>query len=278
MIQAKYGVAAVAEGQFETCASALLLSTLLPFQTPKEEGWQSVMNSLSEVSCQEYRAIIEHPKFDSYFLHVTPKAELSEITLMHQNPFNGGNQNISKQSFCRNVFLLTFFSCRTIAWIFPWTQSRHIFPSWLGFGAALQKAIDDGKLDLLHRMYREWPLFHSMVDLIEMILAKVDTRIAAVYDETLVSDPEEKSIGQKIFESYDETVRTILIVTGHSRLCEHNPFLRHLILLRNPFLDPINILQVQILKEMRTKAPITTLKDALMITVNGIAAGMRNTG
>ena len=167
---------------------------------------------------------------------------------------------------------------RTIPWIFSWTQTRHVFPSWLGFGTALQKAIDRGKLSILRDMYIEWPLFHSIMDLIEMILAKVDTRIAAVYDEAFVTDPEEKAIGHTICQNYKTTTAAVLNITGHARLCDHNPLLRHLLSLRSPFLDPINILQVQILKELRSKPKDKSLKDALTITINGIAAGMRNTG
>lgn len=142
----------------------------------------------------------------------------------------------------------------------------------------MRKAIEDGQLELLQEMYKEWPLFHSTVDLIEMILAKVDPRIASVYDHMLVEDKEEKAIGQNILESYSLTVHTLLMVTGHGRLCDHNPLLRHLLSLRNSFLDPINILQIQILKELRAKPGDKSLRDALMITINGIAAGMRNTG
>ena len=107
---------------------------------------------------------------------------------------------------------------RTIPWIFPWTQTRLVFPSWLGFGAALQNAIGSGQLELLQNMYRSWPLFHSTVDLIEMILAKVDPRIAAVYDDTLVEDAEEKAIGLSIRESYDATVRTLLLEIGRAHV------------------------------------------------------------
>ena len=127
-------------------------------------------------------------------------------------------------------------------------------------------------------MYAKWPLFHSTVDLIEMVLAKVDTRIASVYDDALVEDAEEKVIGKMIRDGYTVAVSATLEVTGHERLCDHNPLLKHLISLRCPCLDAINILQVQILKELRSKhGNSKQLRDALMVTINGIAAGMRNT-
>lgn len=220
------------------------------------------MESLSTDSRSAYRHVIDHPKFENYFHHATPEVELSSITLTDQHWNNDGHPETIK----------------SIPWIFAWTQTRLVFPSWLGFGSALQKAIDNGQLGLLQNMYRSWPLFHSTVDLIEMILAKVDPRIATVYDETLVEDADEKAIGQSIRERYETTVRTLLMVTGHRRLCDHNPLLQHLLSLRNSFLDPINILQVQILRELREKPGDKALRDALMITINGIAAGMRNTG
>ncbi|KXZ56618.1 hypothetical protein GPECTOR_1g557 [Gonium pectorale] len=127
-------------------------------------------------------------------------------------------------------------------------------------------------------MYREWPFFGSTVDLIEMILAKTAPRIAALYDEVLVSDPEQRRLGAELRDRLMRCQAALLKVTGHEKLLANNPTLRKLIHMRNPYIDPINILQVEVLRRLRQDPNNQRLRDALLISINGIAAGMRNTG
>lgn len=158
------------------------------------------------------------------------------------------------------------------------TQSRLALPAWLGVADAIRDAIAQGRLADLQAMYADWPFFTSTIDLIAMILAKADMRIATLYDEVLVESPEQKALGAQLRTKYHETVDAVLKVTGHHRLCENTPTLRRLIEMRAPYVDPINMMQVEILNRLRQDPGNERLRDALMISINGIAAGMRNTG
>ena len=188
------------------------------------------------------------------------------------------------------------------------TQNRLILPAWLGFSAALRQAFAEGHKEELQQMYREWPFFKSTVDLVEMVLAKADMRICKLYEDVLVHDPSERALvrglqahmtgahhqpaltgsdpsppapfpqGDKLRRDYTEAVSCILQVTGHGCLLDNNRTLRKLIQTRAPYIDPINILQVEILRRLRTDPENQRLRDALLISINGIAAGMRNTG
>jgi phosphoenolpyruvate carboxylase len=152
-----------------------------------------------------------------------------------------------------------------------------MLPTWLGVGEALGGAIEAGRLEELRDMYREWPFFHSTLDLIEMVLAKTDSRIAAQYDRALV--PKElRPLGDDLRARLLRTAEAVLATTGHRELLEQNPVLRRSISVRNPYVDPINLVQVEVLRRLRKPGTDQRLHDALLVTINGIAAGMRNTG
>ncbi|KAL6765264.1 phosphoenolpyruvate carboxylase-domain-containing protein [Haematococcus lacustris] len=266
MVQAKFGISAVAQYQLEIYTTAVLLASVKPPSPPKHQCWRDVMTRLGEVSCEAYRAVVyKDPAFITYFKHATPEAEL-------------GNLNIGSRPARRRADNAGINTLRAIPWQFAWTQTRLILPSWLGIGDALFKAIEEGHLPELQAMYREWPFFAATIDLIEMILAKSDARIAALYEDVLVSDPEELQLGQRLRVKLLETCRAVLLVSGHKMLLEHNPTLRKLIQMRNPYIDPINIMQVEVLRRLRQDPNNIKLRDALLVSINGIAAGMRNTG
>ncbi len=152
-----------------------------------------------------------------------------------------------------------------------------MLPAWLGVHAALREAEAGGRTEELLRMYRGWPFFQSTIDLIEMVLAKTSPDIAAQYDKRLV--PERlRPLGEALRGELRDVMTSILRLTGHERLLDHNPVLRRSIDVRNPYVDPINLVQVEILSRLRNTAAEPRLLDALLVTVNGIAAGMRNTG
>ena len=167
---------------------------------------------------------------------------------------------------------------RAIPWIFAWTQTRMVLPAWLGAADAIAAAARDGHRGVLAEMYAHWPFFTSLVDLIEMVLTKADMRIASLYDQHLVDDPEEAALGRDLRLRYANTVSGVLSITGHASLSDNNPTLRHLIAMRSPHVDPLNVMQVEILRRLREDAGNQRLRDALLLTINGIAAGMRNTG
>jgi phosphoenolpyruvate carboxylase len=151
-----------------------------------------------------------------------------------------------------------------------------MLPAWLGIGAAIQQALDDNKEDQLRDMQANWPFFAATIDLIEMVLAKADPEVASLYDQQLVEE-KLQPLGQTLRDKYQNIVKAVLALTGHQRLVEHEPFVLQGIIVRNPYVDPLNILQVEILSRIR-RGETGMIEDALIIAINGISAGMRNTG
>jgi phosphoenolpyruvate carboxylase len=166
---------------------------------------------------------------------------------------------------------------RAIPWQFAWTQTRLILGAWLGVEEALERAFDRGEEDQLRVMYRQWTHFRSVIDLFEMVLAKTDARIAAEYDRQLVPD-DLQPLGEALRQRLSRAAAAILRVTGHRELLEGNPVLRRSIDVRNPYVDPINLVQVELLRRMRAGDDDARIRHAFKVTVNGIAAGLRNTG
>jgi phosphoenolpyruvate carboxylase len=148
--------------------------------------------------------------------------------------------------------------------------------AWLGVDEAIARAEARGERDLLKTMYREWPHFQSAIGLIEMVLAKADSRIAAEYDRQLVP-AELQGIGAELRRRLEQAIRGVLDVAGHAELLEDTPVIRRSIDVRNPYVDPLNLVQIELLRRLRQQ-PDRRTRRALMVTVNGIAAGMRNTG
>lgn len=264
MVQAKFGLPQTAVRQLEIYTTAVLLATLRPPPPPREEKWRNVMDEISKISCHHYRSTVyENPDFLSYFHEATPQAELGFLNI--------GSRPTRRKSSTGIGHL------RAIPWVFAWTQTRFVLPSWLGIGAGLQGACEKGYKEDLQAMYKEWPFFQSTIDLIEMVLGKADLPIAKHYDEVLVSEAR-RELGAQLRNAFMTTEKYVLVVSGHEKLSENNRSLRRLIESRLPFLNPINLLQVEILRRLRQDDDNHKLRDALLITINGIAAGMRNTG
>jgi phosphoenolpyruvate carboxylase len=171
-------------------------------------------------------------------------------------------------------------SLRAIPWIFSWTQTRLMLPSWLGVGEALLSQMAAGREGELLQMTREWPFFRAFLDLVEMVLAKADPAIAAAYDDALV-DGALKPFGAELRARLTATVQAVLAAAGRTGLLEENGALARSIQLRNPYVDPLNLLQAELLRRLRLddpQHPSEPLVEALLVTINGVAAGMRNTG
>ncbi|XP_047972485.1 phosphoenolpyruvate carboxylase 4 isoform X2 [Salvia hispanica] len=264
MVQAKFGLPQMAVRQLEIYTTAVLLATIRPPQSPKEEKWRKLMDEISQISSTTYRTTVyENPEFLAYFHEATPQAEL-------------GCLNIGSRPTRRKVST-GIGHLRAIPWIFAWTQTRLILPAWLGVGAGLKGICEKGHTEDLRAMYKEWPFFQSTIDLIEMVLGKADIPIAKHYDEVLVSESRQE-LGAELRRELLTAEKFVLLITGHEKLSENNRSLRKLIESRLPYLNPINMLQVEILKRLRRDDDNNKLRDALLITINGIAAGMRNTG
>ncbi len=196
-----------------------------------------------------------------YFRSATPEAELGTIQIGSRPPRRAGGEGLA--------------GLRAIPWQFAWTQTRLLLPTWLGVEEALGGALA-GDVALLRAMYDRWPFFASTVDLIEMTLAKADAAIAAQYDQLVPG--ELRDLGRALRARLQRATEAVLAVTRHAVLLENNAVLRRSIDVRNPYVDPINLVQVEVLRRLREGAPDRVLGDAFAVTVNGIAAGMRNTG
>jgi phosphoenolpyruvate carboxylase len=208
--------------------------------------------------------VYDDPLFLDYFHTSTPQAELEDVNI--------GSRPARRQAGGDGLEGL-----RAIPWQFAWTQTRLLLASWLGFEEALERAFERGEREQVQTMYREWPHFRSAMDLFEMVLAKADARIAAEYDRQLVPVALQP-LGHECRDRLARAVSALLQVTGHRYLLEGNPVLRRSIDVRNPYVDPINLVQIEVVRRLRQGEHDPRLHDAFVVTVNGIAAGMRNTG
>jgi phosphoenolpyruvate carboxylase len=264
MIQALFGLGGIALRTMEIYTSGALEAWLAPAAAQPKPEWLACMERLSADARDTYRSFVyERPEFLEYFRSSTPEQELAEINI---------GSRPSRRLPGRDVTTL-----RAIPWQFAWTQTRLMLGSWLGFEEALEQAFARGDEARLREMYRHWPHFRSTIGLIEMVLAKADARIAEQYDRQLVP-PELKSLGEDLRGRLARAIANLLRLTGQGALLEENPVLRRSIDVRNPYVDPINLVQVELLRRVRQHAADPRVQAALMVTVNGIAAGMRNTG
>lgn len=262
VIRHKFALREIAERTMTIYTAATLEATLTPPRGPKKE-WRDVMDKLSASAVKSYRTVVrETPDFVKYFRTATPEQEL-------------GNLNIgSRPSHRRKDGGIE--TLRAIPWVFAWTQTRLLLPAWLGIGEALSTALKDGQHDKISDMAKQWPFFASTLDLIEMVLAKGDPNVSSLYDERLVPEPL-LGLGEDLRQRYAQTRDMILKIAGHTELLEDAPLVRRPIEVRNPYVDPLNLLQVELLHRSRTTND-KDIEDALLIVINGIAAGMRNTG
>jgi phosphoenolpyruvate carboxylase len=264
MIQALFGLPDIALRTMEVYTTGTLESWLLPSPPPQTE-WRECMEQLSADACNLYRGYVyEQPAFLEYFRTSTPAPELEELTIGSRPARRGGG----------NGGVATL---RAIPWQFAWTQTRLLLGSWLGLEEAFTRAFERGDRDCIRVMYRDWTYFRSAVDLFEMVLAKADARIAAEYDRQLVPAAL-LPLGAELRDRLALAIRTVLAVAQHRELLEENHVLRRSISVRNPYVDPINLVQVGLVHRIRQGEADPRLRHAFMVTVNGIAAGMRNTG
>jgi phosphoenolpyruvate carboxylase len=269
MIQLQFGLPEIAMRTLEVYTTATLDATLGP-HPPVLPEWRDAMDRLAAKAHGVYREVVyDDPRFVEYFRTATPEMELAAVPIGSRpaRRTKGADADHGVESL------------RAIPWVFAWTQTRLLLPSWLGTGEAVSEAIDRGEIDLLRAIYKEWPFFRSTLQLIEMAVAEAEPRIAAEYDRQLVP-PDLHPLGEDLRRRLDAAAKGILRVLVAPRLLDWNAVLRRSIEVRNPYVDPINLVQIEVLRRLRTAGDDADeeLWRAFMVTVNGIAAGMRNVG
>lgn len=237
------------------------------------EQWQAAMERISEQAFAVYRGFVrETDGFLDYFSQATPVEELQHL-------------RIGSRPAKRKQGSMSLDDLRAIPWVFGWTQSRHLLPGWLAVGTALENFVAENprkNLALLREMYEHWPFFHSTLSNIEMTLAKADFQIARQYAERAPDRKLSRRIFKLLADEHQRTCRVVLQITGEKRLLDNSPVLQRSIEVRNPYVDPMSYLQVELLARSRAgKVPAEDrekLLYAILLTINGVAAGMRNTG
>ncbi len=273
VISDKYLLAPLAHENLELLLAAVLEAVVFhsrPWVDPEKlTAWNDTMETIAGASLISYRGLVDDPHLPTYFTRSTPVTELADLHIGSRP-----SRRVSGDD--------TIDSLRAIPWVFGWTQSRQIVPGWYGVGAGLAAARAAGRGDDIRQMYAEWPFFSTYISNVEMTLAKTDLDIAHEYVLRLVP-PELHYLFELISDEYHRTVTEVLFVTGGDRLLAHDDLLATTLDTRDRFLRPLQMLQVQLLdriREAREKGEEIdeTLQRALLLTINGIATGLRNTG
>jgi phosphoenolpyruvate carboxylase len=269
IIAAKYSDPELGRRNLETLASAAMLAALVPpvEDAAFESHWQSALEAMSAHSFAAYRKLVyETPGFVEFFRAATPISEIAELNIGSRPASRKPSQKIE--------------DLRAIPWVFSWSQIRVALPGWYGFGSAIEAwaGADPARLALLQEMFARWPFFRAVVQNLDMLLAKTDLAIAARYVD-LVPD---KTLAARIFGAIEQewklTERWLQRITGQKEFLEKNPALARSIRNRFPYLDPLNHLQVELLRRYRAGDADEKTRRAIHLSINGLAAGLRNSG
>jgi phosphoenolpyruvate carboxylase len=234
----------------------------------REERWERAIEAISETAYKKYQSLVfEDPDFLTYFNEATPLRELSDLNI--------GSRPMSRKNRGR------FEDLRAIPWVFAWTQSRQLLPAWYAAGTGLESFAvkSEQNVKLMQEMYEQWPFFQSTIDNLQMALMKADVTTAKEY-LTLVKDPViAERIFNNILDEYERTKKILLQISGDQELLDHTPNIKESVHRRNPYVDPLNFLQVELIKELRSHdEQDEELLNQVLLTISGISAGLRNTG
>jgi len=269
VINAKYGLRGIAMRTLEQTVSAVALATARPrAPDPRDDRWGAIMNEIARDSRAAYRALIyEDPQFVEYFRQATPIDVIQRMAIgsrpaTRSNPDDPGHM---------------IEQLRAIPWVFAWTQSRHLLPGWYGVGTALDRAASRYGAEALHEMAREWPFLRTLIDDVEMVLGVTDLTIAVRYAGLA------GALGERYFpkirEEFERVARHVLALKHEQALLDSDAALQRSIRLRNPYVDPMSLLQVDLLVRWRAAGrPDDQMFRALMASVRGIAQGLQSTG
>jgi len=268
VIASKYSDPDIGRRNMETLVAATFEATLLESASVERTAYLEVMQEMSATALSAYRGLVyETPGFVQFFRTATPITEIADLHV--------GSRPASRKKTDRIEDL------RAIPWVFSWSLSRMMLPGWYGFGAAVEALTarkGDSGLELLREMYRDWPFFRTLLSNMDMLLAKSDISIASRYAELVTDGELRERIFSRIQDEWHRTVRWLLAITGQEELLEANPALSRSLRNRSPYIDPLNHLQVELLRRYRSGETHERIKRAILMTINGIAAGLRNSG
>jgi phosphoenolpyruvate carboxylase len=270
----KYSDEVLAERNLELMIAASLDALARPnardpeghFTGVLEPEWEASLDELSAISFAFYRqSILDNPEVVTYFEQSTPVGELEHAKIGSRPARRNSSPNIA--------------DLRAIPWVFGWTQSRLLVPAWFGVGFALEQYIEQpGALELLQTMAREFPLFIDLLRNVEMALGKADLATARLYSSLVEDEALRKRVFEMIEAEFHRTVHAVLAVTQQTELLETNPVLARSIKLRNPYVDPMHLIQIDMLRRKRAGEDTAEVNRAIAATISGISAGLRNTG
>jgi phosphoenolpyruvate carboxylase len=273
VIEERYGRAAIARRHLEQVTHAVLMASVPAHYQKRTEPkivWQKAMDELTAVSYRAYRELIyETPALLEYWQQATPIREINQM-------------RIGSRPAKRTADADPFAGLRAIPWGFSWMQSRHVLPGWYGVGQALAGYGPD-RLPLLQTMYQEWPFFQVVIDNAQVALVKADMGIARLYASLVTDETVRQTIYNQIESAFHQTSDWILRVTGQREILENEPILQRSVQRRNPYVDPLNTIQVNLLRRRRALPDPNgpegqQILQAIFLTINGIASGLKNTG
>ncbi len=278
IITSRYFNPILAHRHLEQITSAVLFASAAPksttgkFTSEPDPTWREAMDTMAFHAQVKYRKLVfETPGFTEFWRYATPLDEIKRLRIGSRPAARSASDAVEK--------------IRAIPWVFSWMQSRYNLPGWFGLGTGLETVggMEGDLLQILREMYVNWPFFTALLDNAASSMLKADLKIARLYADLVPDKEMARNIYDEISQEFFRTRRLILVVTGHNELVDSDPLIQRSVKLRNPYVDPLNFIQIELLKRLRlikdqecTEAQ--TLRESIVITINGIAAGLRNTG
>ncbi|WP_045516425.1 phosphoenolpyruvate carboxylase [Neobacillus niacini] len=273
VLSSRYLLEDIAYRSLEQATSTLMLATAhvskeAEHGNMRDKLWESAIEEISSASLKKYQSLVfGDSDFLTYFNEATPLRELGDLNI--------GSRPMSRKNRGR------FEDLRAIPWVFAWTQSRQLLPAWYAAGTGLESFASKSEQNLqqLQLMYEKWPFFRSTIDNLQMALMKADITTAKEYLSLVENQEIAERIFSNILEEYERTKEILLKITGAKELLDHTPNIKDSVYRRNPYVDPLNFLQVELIKQLRNQnEPTEELITEVLLTISGISAGLRNTG